>query len=120
LNEVLGTYDLRINRALVDVSLAPTGPVGNGSPLRPPQKAFAYRVELSHGGVMASQAGLDQLEIVLPQLCLRVLSHVNVERTGSQARSAGYEAFQGALEATRLERGIVDRTPGEPGNREED
>ena len=69
---------------------------------------------------MASAAGLDQPDFVLLQLCLRVLSHVNAERTGSQARSAGYEAFQGALEATRLERGIVDRTPQEGTHEEED
>ena len=118
LNEALGTYDLRINRALVDVALAPTGPVGNGA--RPVQQAYAYRVELSKGGVMASQSGLDQPEIVLPPLCLRVLSHANVERVGTQPRSAGYEAFQGAVEAVRLERGIVDRAPGEDPGREDD
>ena len=120
LNEALQTYELRITRALVEVSLASTVPAGNGAVGRPPQKAFAYRVELSHGGVMASQSGLDQPEIVLPQLCLRVLSQSNVERVGVRPRSAGYEAFQGAVEAVRLERGIVDRTPGEDPGREDD
>jgi hypothetical protein len=83
-------------------------------------QAYAYRVELSKDGVMASAAGLDQPEVVLPQLCLRLLSRVHVEQVGSRARSEGYEAFQAALDATRLERGIEDRTPHEGTHEEED
>ncbi len=116
LNEALGTYELRIKRDLVDVSLArsPSPANGDGNAAGATQKAFAYRVELSHGGVMASMSGLDQPEVVLPQLCLRLLSRVHVERVGSRARSEGYEAFQAALDATRLERGIEDRTDRTP------
>jgi hypothetical protein len=122
LNEALGTYDLRIKRDLVDVSLArsPSSTNGDGNTAGAAQKAFAYRVELSKDGVMASAAGLDQPEVVLPQLCLRLLSRVHVEPVGSRARSDGYEAFQAALDATRLERGIEDRTPHEGTHEEED
>jgi len=112
LNQSLGTYELKIKRELVDVALArtqaPANVNGNGTQ---PQKAYAYRVELSKDGVMASAAGLDQPEIVLPQLCLRLLAHAGVERVGPKTKSAGYEAFAAALETVRLERGIEDRVP---------
>jgi hypothetical protein len=113
LDEALGAYDLRIKRDLVDVAMAQ--PANGQAPA--PQKAYAYRVELTHGGVTASSSGLDQPEVVLPQLCLRLLSHVNVEAVGARPRSAGYEAFQAALDATRIERGIDE---GENTHHEED
>ena len=68
---------------------------------------------------MASVAGLDQPELVLPQLCLRVMTHAGVERTTPKPRSEGQEAFAAALEAARLERGIEDRVP-QAGAEEED
>jgi hypothetical protein len=121
-NEALGTYELRIKRDLVDVSLArsPSSTNGDGNTAGATQQAYAYRVELSRGGVMASASGLDQPEVVLPQLCMRLLSHANVEPVGSRTRSEGHEAFQAALDATRLERGIEDRTPGRGAHEEED
>ena len=105
LNESLGTYDLRITRDLVDVAMARPPANGNGNAAAP-QKAYAYRVELSHGGVTASSSGLDQPEVVLPQLSLRILTQSNVQAVGARPRSEGYEAFKAALDATRLERGI--------------
>ncbi len=121
LNEALGTYELRITRALVGLSPVRTPAPGNGGGnAATPHQAYAYRVELSKEGVMASAAGLDQPEVVLPQLCLRLLSRVNVEPVGSRARSEGYEAFKAALDATRLERGIADGTPHEGPHEEED
>jgi len=120
LNAALGTYELRITRDLVDVSLArPVAPV-NGEGTAPiVQQAYAYRVELSQDGVLASAAGLDQPEVVLPQLCLRLLARAHVEPVGRRGRSEGCEAFKAALDALRLERGIADRILGE-GTHEED
>ena len=120
LNEALGSYEIRIQRGLVEIAMGrpQTLPHAAGTPA--PQQAYAYRVELMHNGVLAAAAGLDQPEVVLPQLFLRVLSHVNVERVGSRPRTDGYEAFQAAVDATRLERGIVDRAPGDPGPHEEE
>jgi hypothetical protein len=115
LNDALGNYELRIKRELVDVSMARPNPA-NGDGAAAAQKAYAYRVELSKDGVMASAAGLDQPEVVLPQLCMRLLSHANVEQVGGRPRTAGYEAFKAALDATRLERGIEDQ----PDREEED
>jgi hypothetical protein len=111
LNQSLGTYEVRIKRELVDVALARAQAPANGNGNGQTQKAYAYRVELSKDGVMASAAGLDQPEVLLPQLCLRLLSHAGVEQVTPQQRSQGYEAFAAALEATRLERGIEDNVP---------
>ena len=101
LNEALGTYDLRIKRDLVNVAIA-NSPQGT-------QQAYAYRVELTHKNVTASQSGLDQPEVVLPALSLRVLTQVGTERTGPVQRSEGYEAFQALLESARLQRGMDEQ-----------
>ncbi len=109
LNEALGSYELKITRDLVDVSLArPVAPGAEDAHAPIVQQAYAYRVELSKDGVMASVSGLDQPEVVLPQLCLRLLTHVGVQQTAPRQRTEGYEAFKAALESTRLERGIED------------
>ncbi len=109
LNQSLGTYEVKITRELVDVSMARSQANGNGNGQT--QKAYAYRVELSKDGVLASAAGLDQPEILLPQLCLRLMAHAGVEQVGPVQRTEGYEAFAAALEAVRLERGIEDPVP---------
>lgn len=110
LDETLKTYELRIKRNLVDVALG--GAHGT-------EKAYAYRVELTHAGVTASAAGLDQPEIVLPQLCSRLLANENVLPVGPRLMTDGKDAFRAALDAARLERGIVDNAPARPGQGEE-
>jgi len=111
LNQSLGTYEVTIKREMVDVAMARTQVPANGNGNGQTQKAFAYRVTLAKDGVMASASGLDQPEIVLPQLCLRLMAHAGVERVGPQQRTEGFDAFAAALEAVRLERGIEDPVP---------
>ena len=107
LNAALGTYELQIERRLVDVVTArrPDGG-GNGNGYAAVEQAYRYSVRLSKNGVVASYEGLDQPEVVVNGLTIRILTNVNVEPVHARERTEGQEAFQAALDTLLLERDV--------------